>query len=402
MPAFAYKAIDRTGKRLSGSLDAASSATLARTLEARGLVVVDVKDVAADGTARPRGGSRGGKRQGVLDATRALAALLPAGLALSRALTAAATVTTGVVAERLNTVRQRVDRGDSFAAALAEHRDVFPAHYVGVVRAAERSGQLDEAFARLATELEREEALRGKLVSAAIYPALLAGVGGIAVLVLLLFVLPRFAELLRGAGAALPQSTATLLALSELARTYWPALFAPLILAILTFGWARTTAQGARALSAVLLALPLIGALRRLALSARFARLTAVLLGGGAPLLNALDDASESVGDPLARAEVTRIRGRVREGVALHRAIGEGTLWSPLLSQLVAVGEESGRLREFLGKAAEIFEQRAERATTRLVALAEPAMIVVFGTLVGFVALSLLQAIYGINASSFR
>ena len=401
MPAFAYKAIDRTGKRLTGSLDAASSATLARTLEERGLVVVDVRDVAPNGAPRA-GGSRGGKTQGLLDATRALAALLPAGLALSRALAAAATVTTGVVGERLSNVRQRVDRGDSFAAALAEHRDIFPPHYVGVVRAAERSGQLDEAFARLAAELEREEALRGKLVSAAIYPALLAGVGGIALLVLLLFVLPRFAELLRGAGAALPRSTATLLALSELARTYWPALFAPLIPAILAFGWARTTAQGARALSAVLLALPLVGALRRLALSARFARLTAVLLGGGAPLLNALDDASESVGDPLARAEVTRIRGRVREGVALHRAIGEGTLWSPLLSQLVAVGEESGRLQEFLGKAAEIFEQRAERGTTRLVALAEPTMIVIFGTLVGFVALSLLQAIYGINASSFR
>lgn len=401
MPAFAYKAIDPTGKRLSGSHDAASSVALARTLEQRGLILVEIGEATPNG-ARHAGGSRGGKRQGVLDATRALAALLPAGLALARALAAAATVTTGVVAERLVAVRQRVERGDSFAVALADHRDVFPAYYVGVVRAAERSGQLDEAFARLATELEREEALRGKLVSAAIYPALLAAVGGVAVLVLLLFVLPRFAELLRGAGAALPRSTATLLALSELARAYWPALFVPVVLAGLALTWARTTTQGARALSSLLLALPLVGALRRLALSARFARLTAVLLGGGAPLLAALDDASESVGDPLAEAEVARIRARVREGVALHRAIGEGTLWSPLLAQLVAVGEESGRLREFLGKAAEIFEQRTERATTRLVALAEPTMIVVFGALVGFVALSLLQAIYGVNASSFR
>ncbi|HKN67443.1 MAG TPA: type II secretion system F family protein [Gemmatimonadaceae bacterium] len=401
MPAFAYKAIDRTGKRLSGSLDAASSVALARTLEDRGLVVVAVADAAPNG-AQPRTGARGGKRQGVLDATRALAALLPAGLALSRALAAAATVATGIVAERLAAVRQRVDRGDSLASALAEHADIFPAHYIGVVRAAERSGQLDEAFARLATELEREESLRGKLISAAIYPALLAGVGGIAVLVLLLFVLPRFAELLRGAGAQLPRSTATLLALSDMTRAHWLALFVPVIFVAGLVAWARTTAEGAHAFSSLLLGLPLVGTLRRLALSARFARLTAVLLGGGAPLLAALDDASESVGDPLARAEVERIRARVREGAPLHRAIDEGTLWSPLLAQLVAVGEESGRLREFLSKAAEIFEQRTERATTRLVALAEPTMIVVFGALVGFVALSLLQAIYGVNASSFR
>jgi len=110
----------------------------------------------------------------------------------------------------------------------------------------------------------------------------------------------------------------------------------------------------------------------------------------------------ESLDDPLARDEVARIRSRVREGAALRSALAEGDLFPPVLTQLVAVGEESGRLQEFMLKAADILEERAERAVQRLVALAEPAMIVIFGGVVGFVALSLLQAIYSVNAGSFR
>jgi len=127
-----------------------------------------------------------------------------------------------------------------------------------------------------------------------------------------------------------------------------------------------------------------------------------VLLGGGAPLVSALDDSLECLDDPLARDEVARIRSRVREGAALRSALGEGDLFPPVLTQLVAVGEESGRLQDFVLKAADILEERAERSVQRLVALAEPAMILIFGGIVGFVALSLLQAIYSVNAGSFR
>jgi type IV pilus assembly protein PilC len=127
-----------------------------------------------------------------------------------------------------------------------------------------------------------------------------------------------------------------------------------------------------------------------------------VLLGGGAPLLTALDDTIESIGDPLARDDVARIRTRVREGSSLRAALADSELFPELLSQLVGVGEDAGQLRVFLMKAADIFEERTERATHRLATLAEPAMIVTFGVVVAFIALSLLQAIYGINANSFK
>ena len=398
MPAFAYHAVDLTGKRLRGRAEAATPAALTRTLEDRGLVVLEVDNT----DSGQEGGFGFSRRREVLEVTRALAALLPAGMPLAQALGAASGVASGDVREALHQVRARVERGDTLSAALTAHPRLFSPLYVGLVRAGERSGDVDSAFGRLADQLERDEQLRGKILSAAIYPLLLATVGSIAVTVLLMFVLPRFVELLEGSGASLPRSTAFLLALSAGLQRYWPVLLMVLGgLAAAAF-LARSTDEGRRLWARFLLGVPLVRTLRRYALAARFARLTGVLLGGGAPLLTALDDTVESIGDPIARDDVVRIRTRVREGASLRQAISDGPLFPPLLAQLVAVGEEAGRLREFLLKAADIFEDRTERSTQRLATLAEPAMIVVFGIIVAFVALSLLQAIYGINAGSFR
>lgn len=399
MPSFAYRAVDRDGRRVRGAVDAAAPAALTQELESRGLVVIEVVERTPSSTPTR---SSAATRQAVLEVTRALAALLPAGMPLAKALAAAGNVAGGSVGTVLADVRTRVERGDALHTALAAHPGTFPPLYVGLVRAGERSGTLSASFNRLGQQLEREEQLRARLISAAIYPLLLALVGLIAVLVLLLFVLPRFAELLTGAGANLPRSTALLLALADAARRYWPALLVVPIGAALVGAWVRATDDGKRAWSTTLLALPIIGTFRRTMLGARIARLVGTLLGGGAPLFAALGDTAESVADPIARDEIERIRARVREGVTLNRAIAEGTLMPPLLAQLVAVGEEAGQLEVFLLKAADILEERSERLTTRLVALLEPAMIVGFGGVIGFVALSLLQAIYGINASSFR
>lgn len=400
VPAYAYRAVDAAGKRLRGRSEAASPAALSRTLESRGLLVLEVGEAP---TEAPSGfGGMFGRRRSVLEVTRALAALLPAGMPLPRALGTTSELATGEVREALHAVRVRVEEGTSLSAALAQYPALFPPLYVGLVRAGERSGDLEGAFARLAEQLEREEELRGRLLSASIYPILLATVGGVAVVVLLLFVLPRFVEMLEGTGATLPRSTTLLLTVSAGASRVWPLLAGVAVSSALLIASAARTERGRRTGAALLLALPVVRGLRRSALGARFARLLGVLLGGGAPLLTALDDALDSLADPLARDDVARIRTRVREGASLSGAMAEGSLFPPLLVRLVAVGEESGRLREFLLKAAEILEDRTERILQRLVALAEPAMIVLFGTLVAFVALSLLQAIYGVNADAFR
>ncbi|HEX6369729.1 MAG TPA: type II secretion system F family protein [Longimicrobium sp.] len=395
---FQYSAVDPVGRRVRGREHAANADALARALEGRGLLVVDMSRDAAP--ARPSGASS--RRRAVLEATRAVAALLNAGLPLPRALRVSAHVATPELAEALNAVVLAVEHGEPLAGALQAHPRLFRPLYVGMVRAGERSGALGDAFARLAVHLEREEELRARLTSAMAYPLILATMGGATVVLLLVMVLPRFVELLDGSGAALPRSTAALLAMSAFLRRTWPLLLVAALLLGSGMAAARRSEGGRRALARLLLRAPGVGALRRQVLAARFARLLSVLLTGGAPLLYALDDTIESLDDPVARETAGRVRARVREGAPLHAAIAAEPLYPPVLGQLVAVGEESGRLGDFLARAAEMFDTGAERALRRLVTFAEPAMIVVFGGIVAFVALSLLQAIYGLNADALR
>jgi type II secretory pathway component PulF len=402
MPVYAYQAVDATGKRLRGSAFAASPGALAHTLEQRGLMVLHVGDEESEGGSTGAGWFRLGRRREVLEVTRALAALLPVGMPLTQALGAASGVASGDVRAAVLAVRGKVERGEGLADALSEHEDLFPPLYTGLVRAGEKSGELDGAFARLADQLERQEQLRGKLLSASIYPLLLAVAGTAAVVVLLVFVLPRFAELLQGSGAELPATTATLLSFSVVLRRFWPMLLLIPLAGTGVAAWVRTTPQGRRAWANVLLAIPLVRTARQHALAARFARLSGVLLGGGAPLLTALDDVAASLSDPVARDDAVRIRAAVREGRSMRDAVAESDIYPPLLAQLVGIGEEAGRLQEFLSKAADIFEEKTQRVTQRLATLAEPAMVLIFGAIVAFVALSLLQAIYGVNAGSFR
>ena len=397
-----YRAVDPAGRRERGVAEAESPLALTRTLQARGLVVLDVEPAPASGTRSAAGGPRFGARREVLELTRALSALLSAGVPLARALGTAGVITAGAMAGVLDDLRDRIGRGESLTAAFERHPRLFPPLYTGVVRAGERSGDLAGAFAALAAQLEREERFRARLLSAALYPLVLVAAGLAAVTVLVLFVLPRFAALLADTGAALPRSTAAVLGAADALRHRWPWLVAALAAAVALAALARNTESGARGAALVLLHLPGVGRLRRLTLAARFARVLGVLLGGGAPLLVALDEARQSLADPLARDEIGRVRARVRDGVALNAALAEGTLFPPLLPRLVAIGEESGRVEEFLARAADICEDRASRLLERLVALAEPAMIVLLGGVIAFVALSLLQAIYGVDASAFR
>jgi type II secretory pathway component PulF len=396
---FRYRAVDPKGRRVRGVSDAASESALTRELEGRGLIVIEVGSAERDATA---GEPASGSRADVLEATRALAALLAAGVPLARALTIAATIVPTRIAVTLEDVRTRISAGGALADALGRHPRTFSPLYRGVVRAGERSGDLATSFEALAIQLDGDARVRARLQSATIYPALLAVAGTITVAMLVFVVLPRFAELLEDSHSALPASTAALLAASRWLTAAWPVLLgALLVLATATVGASRTD-RGRRAIAELWVRTPVIGALRRHVLAGRFARLLAVLLGGGAPLLTALEDTFESLADPLARDEVARVRARVREGRSLHGALEEGDLFPPVLARLVAVGEESGSLRDFLGRSAEMCETRAERTLERLVALIEPTMIVAFGILIAFVALSLLQAIYGVDASSFQ
>lgn len=399
MPVFTYRAVDAEGRRSQGRVTAASDAAAARELETRGLMALDLREGGAEATGG-KGGAGGKKRRALLEFTRGMAALLPAGMPLARALGASANTSPKEIQGVLAEIQDRVQRGDTLSTALGEHPEYFSPLYVGIVRAGEQSGSLDSAFIRLTSHIEREEELSSKLISSSIYPLVLAVVGIASVLVLLLFVLPRFAEMLEGSGSSLPRSTAIVMGIAEGARAVWP-VFVVLPFALMgILGWMRSSPAGRRVGSGLLLSLPVVGGWRRQALAARFARMAGELVGGGVPLLNALRDTAECMGDPTAQEGIEKVRHRVREGSPLHKAVAEIRIFPPELWQLIALGEESGRLADFLLKGADFLERRTERALERMVSLVGPVMIVTFGGIVALVALSLLQAIYGINPGS--
>jgi type II secretory pathway component PulF len=396
---FEYVAVDAAGRRCRGREDGAGADVVSSALEERGLLVLEVRPVRF---APARYGRMRRERQAVLELTRALAALLQSGAPLARALAAAGAIAGGETGRIAEDVRSRVVDGEPLSAALARHSRMFAPVHVGIVRAGERAGDLAGAFTLLAAHLEREDQLRSRLLSASLYPLVLASAGSVALAVLLLFVLPRFVDLLQETRSTLPGTTSLLLGLSSVLRGSWPVLVALVAAAALALFLATRSPHGRMAISRAIVRLPVVGALRRQVLAARFARLTSVLLGGGAPLLEALGQAAESSSDPLAREEVARVRDRVREGSTLAAAIAQGTLFPPLLARLVAIGEDSGRQREFVERAATLAEERTERSLQRLVTLAEPVMIVVFGGIVAFVALALLQAIYSVDPGAVR
>lgn len=397
MPQFAYEAVDPAGRRTKGRLTAPTLQAVRRELELQGLLPLDVTESTEDPTTSL---PFFGRRAGVLEFTRAVAALLPAGMPLSRCLAAGTESAPQSLRPALGAVRSRVERGDALADALAGVPGLFSPVYVGVVRAGEKSGGLDGAFERLADHLEREDELRSKLVSMSIYPALLAIVGVAASLLLVLFVLPRFGDLLQSSGSELPPLTAAMMQTVQFASDTWIAILAVPAVAIVALSAARATEGGQLFISEATLRIPMVGGIRREALAGRFSRILGELLAGGAPLLPSLEDVRDSLGDPVVRREIERVRVRVREGGSMRDALSDGGVFPPGLGRMIQLGEESGRLADFTLKAAEMHERRTERSLERLVAFAEPAMILVFGLVVGVVALALLQAIYGVNAGS--
>jgi general secretion pathway protein F len=396
MPHYAYRAATLEGQTLRGVVDVASAAELERDLSARGLLLLEAAPTRApnrQATSRFRR-----RRADVVEAIRYLASLLEAGFPLDRALgTVTKVVRRADVAGALDTVRERVRSGAPLADALAEQPTVFPRLAFGMARAGEQGGHLPQALKDLAEHLEREERLRSEVVSALFYPVLVAVTGSAAVLALVLYVLPRFVDVLGDMGAALPRSTAILLATGAFFGRWW-LLLVPVAVAVTAVGAAYRRSEGGReATDTLLLRVPVVGALRQQSAAARLGRSLSTLLKSGLPILPSLDMAAHSLTDAAVAREVHRAREEVRAGARLAPALSRGTQFPYLFLQMVEIGEEGGLLPEMLERAATAAEQELQRGLDRLVRLIEPVMIIVFGGAAGFVALSLLQAIYGIR-----
>lgn len=404
---FRYQAATAEGRVVAGVLDTASRDAALGELRRRQLFVIALDEeggMRAGGTLAGgtlAGGARAARRPVSLALwTRTLATMVGAGVRLDEALAFGAERLAGTpLGDAVRGVREAVRGGATLAGAMRAHPAVFDPLSVAMIAAGEEGGALPQVLSRLAGHLEERAELRSQLRASLLYPALLTVVSGGGVTLLLLFVLPRFAEMLADVGGALPASTRLLLGASRLLVGWWWLWLGALAAAALVVRRASADPETRVAWHARRLGWPFVGELERAWAAARLTRTLGILLGSGVAVLPSLRIARASVGNAALARAVARAEDAVAEGARVSDALGDAL--PPLAVRLLAVGEESGRLAELCGNVADTYDGEVRRTTRALVGLVEPALVLVFGAIVGWIALAMLQAIYSVNAHAF-
>jgi type II secretion system protein F len=403
MTVFAYKAADQRGQTIDGVMEAADAQSVVERLQRDAYFPIHVaaqqERTALSGlTITALRGQRVPGRD-LAAFTQQLATLLEAGLPLDRALgilegLAPSPRLRAITADVLRSVRG----GTSLGEALAKHHPrPFSRLYINMVRAGERGGVLEQTLRRLAEFLEEAQEFRDTLVSALIYPTLLATVGGAAVIFLMTFVIPRFADIFRDLGSAIPWPTQVLMAVSGwLTRYWWAVAGGVLAIALLLRTWVATAAGRLRA-DELILGAPVLGAVVLQTEVARFARITGTLLKSGVPMLAALGVVKEMMGNLVLARAVDGLADGVRRGAGLSRPMDDSHVFPALATHMVRVGEETGRLEDMLLKVGATFETDTRKQVKRLIALVEPAIILVMGLVVAFIVVAMLMAILSVT-----
>ncbi len=392
-----YRAADASGAWHNGHVDAATEHEATDLLRARGLWVQDLVQDVAPQPGRSRALMAWRPTASLATPLRTLAALIEAGTSVDRALhfVAQSAAARDPLSVEWSQIAQSVVSGRALSDALAQSR-LLPIHLSASVAAAEVSGQLASVLQQLASAEERREALQQRLRSALVYPAVLGLASLVATSVILVVVVPQFAELVADAGGQLPFSTRLLLGASTaFVRGGWLVLLATVGLCWWWLARSRS-AEHAEHHAARWLHLPVVGAYLRMRDTARYLDTLAVGLRAGVPLLEAMRLARGTVRNAALKAALQAAEAKVRDGGRVADALRR-TL-PPLPLRLLEAGEASGTLAALSERAATAAQQETEQQITRLVALVEPVLILGFGGLVGLVALALLQAIYSVNA----
>ena len=392
---YRYRAANTAGVLVEGEIDAVSEEGAIDILRQRSLWATDVWPREAPRKRRVRRNVPAGA---LATTTRVIATLLASGVSLDSALRYASTQSPAEpLRAAFSAVRLDVRNGRAFSDALSAHA-VFPPLFSALAATGEETGSLAAALTRLAEHFERTDELRSRLQSALLYPLLLGGAALVGMTVIMLVVVPRFAVLLEQTGSAPPVSTRMLMTLSRSLTAGWPII---LLLALGGFLWWRqwyANPQHKRRFHAQRLSWPIIGNFERALSAARYTRTLALTLPSGVSLLAAMQLSRITVDNFALRDQLEAAEAQVRAGSALASATQSSL--PPLASELLSAGEAAGALPELAARAAEALDAETQRALTRAITLVEPMMILLFGSLIGFVALGLLQAIYGINAST--
>ena len=403
MPLYRYKALNTRGEVLDGQMEAANDSEVVLRLQEQGHLPVEAR-LASEGGGestwralfkpKPFAGQR------LVQFTQQLSTLLGAGQPLDRSLTILMELPEDAAAKRtIADLRDAVRGGSALSTALERQHGTFGKLYVNMVRAGEAGGSLHETLARLADYLERSRAMKGRVVNAMIYPAILLVLVGFSVLFLLGYVVPQFAAMYESLDADLPFFSTLVLALGLFVRDWWLLLVVVPALAAWWFDRRRRDPATREALDAWLLRQRFAGPLIAKLETARLARTLGTLLRNGVPLLSALGIARNVLDNRTLAADVDAAADEVRNGIGLSVALGRGKRFPRLALQMVQVGEESGALDAMLLKTADTFEQETSLALDRMLAALVPVVTVAMALIVGVVIMAVLMPLYDLTGA---
>jgi type IV pilus assembly protein PilC len=395
MPGFKYVAVAPDGAKVRAKADAVNVDSLRNELLARQLDVKKIrrqrKFTEIEITRRKV------PRTDLMHFSRQVAAFVRAGIPLVEALEIVReSASNARLQEILTETIELIQVGVPFSDALDRHRDVFPPYYIGILRSAEITGRLDSVLDQLSHYIERDAEARQKIRSALTYPIVIFVMSIVTVVVLVSYVLPKFTDFFKEFNAELPTITKVLLDIAGFFEEWWWALALGFVVVVLALIQANRTPGGRLRRDRLMLRLPVIGEVARYTVIERFCRIIAAMMQAGVPLPEAMQAAIDGSNNGVYAAALGDVRDAMLEGEGMARPIVATGLFPPAATQMMRVGEETGTLDLQLNSAADFFAKELDYKLARLTALAEPAVIIVMGVIVGFVAVALVSAMYGI------
>ena len=394
MAAYAYKGRERGGNLIDGVIDAADEASAARILMSRNIIPIDIaqsessqgkaKNDAELGLFVPKVSS-----DDLVIFARQMYSLAKAGIPIIRAVSGLSNTNSKRMRHALQSVIEQLERGRNLSSALAQHPKIFNQLFVSVVHVGENTGQLDAAFAQLAEYLQREQETRKQIKAATRYPMFVVFALVIALVIMNIFVIPVFASMFEKFDAELPAITVFLIGMSNFFLHQWWVLL--LLICVCVFITSRylDTKQGRYKWDKLQLSVPLVGSIIERSLLGRFARSFAMMLKAGVPLTTALNLVSDAVSNSYMQKAIITMRQRIEKGENLSRVAQNSGLFTPLVMQMISVGEETGRIDELLQEVAEYYEREVEYDLKSLTSKIEPILIAIVAGMVLILALGI-------------
>ena len=390
MPTFEYTARTQQGEETTGTMDAATRDEVVASLRKNRMVLVRLRE------AKKAARAKRVPTRDVVIFTRQFATMINSGLPLVQALDILAQQTeNAALAETTKQVVYDVESGNTLADALAKHRNAFTDLYVNMVAAGEAGGILDTILLRLATFLEKNDAIVRKVKGAMMYPAVIFSVAGIAILVLLIFVIPVFQDMFASVEMELPLPTKIVIGLSDALQSYWWLFGIIAGLSVAAIRKYYETDGGKLVIDRLMLRAPVLGDLLRKSAVSRFTRTLGTLISSGVSILDGLEITARTAGNRVIHDAVMESRGSIAGGETIANPLEKSGVFPPMVTSMIAVGEATGGLDEMLTKIADFYDDEVDAAVGALLSLMEPIMIVVLGVIVGGMIVAMYLPIFG-------